>query len=170
MEADRGRPGAEADGRCASATDLGGNRGACCWLGRLQRSYGRQVDSTGGRAQIEQIDRGCSGTTDLGAECQRMRFFLLTACGEGAGAASDGKFVVASLPIHSTCVIVVSICLHVFRQVHRLHSEQGQMINATAINAVFSFGGCPRWHHPGVEPAARLCLNTGKLTRFWTHS
>ena len=32
------------------------------------------------------------------------------------------SFVVASLPIHCTCVIVLSI-LHVFRQFHRLHSE-----------------------------------------------
>ena len=32
------------------------------------------------------------------------------------------SFVVASLPIHSTCAIVVSI-LHLFRQIHRLHSE-----------------------------------------------
>ena len=28
------------------------------------------------------------------------------------------------------------LLLHVFHQFHRLHSEQGQMINATAINAV----------------------------------
>ena len=66
-------------------------------------------------------------------------------------------FVVASLPGHSTCVIVVSI-LHVFRHFHRLHSEWGgvQMTNATAINAV---PGCLRWHHPGVEPAAQ-CAST----------
>ena len=42
---------------------------------------------------------------------------------------------VASLSTHSTCACVVSI-LHVLRQFHRLHSEQGQMIHATAINAV----------------------------------
>ena len=45
------------------------------------------------------------------------------------------SFVAASLPIHSICVIVVSI-LHVFRQFHRLHLERGQITNATAINAV----------------------------------
>ena len=45
------------------------------------------------------------------------------------------SFVVASLSIHSACVIVVSI-LHVFRQFHHLHLECGQMTNATAINAV----------------------------------
>ena len=31
---------------------------------------------------------------------------------------------------------VVSMCLHVLRQFHRLHSERGQMTNATAIKAV----------------------------------
>ena len=33
----------EANGGCASATDLGGNRGASCWWGRLQRSCRRQA-------------------------------------------------------------------------------------------------------------------------------
>ena len=43
---------------------------------------------------------------------------------------------VASMSIHSTCACVVSICLHVFRQFHRLHSDWGQTTNATAIDAV----------------------------------
>ena len=55
--------------------------------------------------------------------------------------------------------VVVVLLLHVLHQFHRLHSEQGQMINATAFNAVPSFGGCPRGHHPGVEPAAQ-CAST----------
>ena len=33
------------------------------------------------------------------------------------------------------------------------------MINATAIIAVPVFGGCPRGHHPEVEPAAQ-CAST----------
>ena len=33
----------------------------------------------------------------------------------------------------------------------------GQMINATAI---MLSQGCPRWHHPGMEPAAQ-CASTG---------
>ena len=45
------------------------------------------------------------------------------------------SFVVASLSIHSTFVIVVSILL-VCRQFHRLHSEWGQMTTATVISAV----------------------------------
>ena len=49
--------------------------------------------------------------------------------------AASLSFVVASLSIHSTFVIVVSI-LHVLHQFHRLHSELGQTTNATAINAV----------------------------------
>ena len=82
----------EADGRCASATDPGG---ACC----RERSSATLVrasgDSTGGRAQIEQIvDVPVPQIWEQSVEvikvilqeqCQRMRFFfLLTACGEGA--------------------------------------------------------------------------------------
>ena len=36
----------------------------------------------------------------------------------------------------SSVLLVVSMCLDVLRQFHRLHSEWGQMTNATALNAV----------------------------------
>ena len=39
------------------------------------------------------------------------------------------------------------LLLHVLRQFHRLHSEQGQLINVTAIKSCPSFGGCLWWHH-----------------------
>ena len=45
------------------------------------------------------------------------------------------SLVVASLSIHSTCVIVVSI-LHIFSPVPSLALRMGQTTNAMAINAV----------------------------------
>ena len=54
---------------------------------------------------------------------------------------------------------VVSMCLHVLRQFHRLHSEWGQMTNATAIKCCPSLGGYLRRHHQGVELAAQ-CAST----------
>ena len=142
-------------------------------------------DSTGGRAQIEQIvdvpvpqiwERSVEVIkVILQEQCQRMHFFLLTMCGEGAVgptanshtsglilSASDGMFVVYHIREHTTTMTALCLCVvrkmssasparacmsssiaslsfvpcTFFRQFHRLHSEWGQMINATAINAV----------------------------------
>ena len=101
-------------------------------------------DSTGGRAQIEQIvdvpvpqiwEQSVEViTVILQEQCQRMRFFLLTACGEGAVggtfhtccptanshtpglilSASDGMFVVYHIREHTT--IMTALCLCVVRK------------------------------------------------------
>ena len=53
--------------------------------------------------------------------------------GQGARASGQRHQRVRARPRQSRrCRLL----LHVLRQFHRLHSEQGQMINATAINAV----------------------------------
>ena len=68
------------------------------------------------------------------------------------------------LPCPSVLSVVV-MCLHVLRQFHRLHSEWGQMTNATAINAVTVLEEvCADTNRSGA--CGSICLNTGKLTRF----
>ena len=61
------------------------------------------------------------------------------------------------------------MCLHVLRQIHRLHSEQGQMINATAINAVPVLEDV----YAGTTQEWSLRLNVpqhGKTHQVLTHS
>ena len=75
---------------------------------------------------------------------------------------------VASMSIHSTRACVVSTCRHVFRQFHRLRSKLGQMINATAINAVpvleDVYAGTTNTH------TAHTIHNTQPHTAYKTHN
>ena len=171
-------------------------------------------DSTGGRAQIEQIvDVPVPQIWEQSVEvikvilqeqCQRMRFFLLTACGEGGcgrhvphvllhsqlpharvdseckrwnvccvsytGAhhhhdstlplcRSQNELGVTSARVHIRVNRVVVVCSCTFFASSIACTQNGSNDQCDGNQCCPSFGGCLRWHHPGVEPAAQ-CAST----------
>ena len=146
-------------------------------------------DSTGGRAHTEQIvDVPVPQILEQNVEvikvipqeqCQRMRFFSCdSVCGGGCGrhvphvlphtpglilSASDGMFVVYLLREHTT--IMTALCLCVARRMkaqrHQRALRMGSNDQCDGNQCCPSFGGCPRGHHPGVEPAAQCASTRG---------
>ena len=79
---------------------------------------------------------------------------------------SERVVVFLLLPCPSILLVsVVSVCLHVLRQFHRLHHEWGKVTNVTAINVVpVSEEVCANTTRSGA--CALIRFNNGELTRF----
>ena len=167
--ADRGRPCAADPGRCAacatgaravsrrgadrgcaSATDPGGNRGACCWWGRLQRSYRRQatarVDDQGDSAGAASVNASFYFWTPAFDRC----FWRV---GEGYGSlakiqATARVDVPTTLSVSLQSIVVLErgpySCLAVLRmKVKHIHTCHSHCISEARARA--NGDKCARW-------------------------
>ena len=182
--ADRCRPCAADPGRCAacatgaraeSCREADGRSGRKSWILLLVRSSATLVqaagDSTGGRAQIEQIvDVPVPQIWEQSVEviklilqeqCQRMRFFfLLTACGKGAVGGTFHTCCPQQAIVDSECkrwnvcccflahpFYLCNCCVHLssrFSPVPSLALRIGSNDQCDGNQCCFSFGGCLR--------------------------